>query len=204
MKIHFARENLVKYQRRIWIAPVDNFVFRLPARLPSNSFVSLYLSSSYVHAHTRLLSFLYDRAAYRNARRGTVHRRWLHVAYEATNVCTCPQTGWIHVSKGPFKSVFAASSRLPSRQTWNRREGRNKGMPRVSSVSAVFSCFPTWGKRRFVQRNSELRLEPFQIKKKKNKNYSASENQANKRKNARNLHRSMRLSTFSGQKWKKK
>ena len=74
MKIHLVRENLVKGERRIWIAPVDNFIFWLPASplnayvisLPIYIYIYIYVFT-HVYAYRRVhicdhISFLFTAA----------------------------------------------------------------------------------------------------------------------------------------------
>lgn len=126
MKIHLVRENLVKDERRIWIAPVDNFIFRLPARLPSNS--SVISPSTRIRAHT-YITCIWDHLSVLS-RQQRIETQGQHGASSlASLVATYPPTGWTHVSKGSFKSVFAAFRRgIVYRVTdVKQREGRNKG-----------------------------------------------------------------------------
>ena len=94
MKIHLVRENLVKGERRIWIAPVDNFIFWLPAS-PLNAYVISLPIYIYIFTYLRMYMhidvyiyvtiFLFFLRQHIEMQGNTVHRfsrRWLHVAYE--------------------------------------------------------------------------------------------------------------------------
>lgn len=158
MKIHLVRENLVKGERRIWIAPVDNFIFWLPASplnayvisLPIYIYIKIHIHVfTHVHAHRRVhicdhISFLFM-AAYWNAGQygASIFASLVACGLRETYPLTIDR-----VSKGPFKSVLAAFCR-ESFTSWQARSTekagtRGRNVPCVSRVSTVFPRFPLW------------------------------------------------------------